>query len=92
MDEILALQQELARVQSAPSAFRLSEPNVVEVVQKMVELGLLDVRRVHRAVLEPRDAQQQQGEPLLLGGGPGRRHQLRLRAVRRVGGVVQRLS
>ena len=43
MDEILALQQELARVQSAPSTFKLSEPNIVEVVQKLVELGLLEV-------------------------------------------------
>jgi len=57
-----------------------------------LELGLLDVRGVHRAVLEPCHAEQQQGQPLLLRGGPGRRHQLRLRAVRRVGGVVQRLS
>lgn len=43
MEELLALQAELARVQSAPSSFKLSEPNVVEVVQKLVELGLLEV-------------------------------------------------
>ena len=43
MDELLALQAELAKVQSAPSSFKLSEPNVVEVVQKLVELGLLEV-------------------------------------------------
>jgi len=43
MEELLALQAELAKVQSAPSSFKLSEPNVVEVVQKLVELGLLDV-------------------------------------------------
>ena len=43
MDELLALQAELAKVQSAPSAFKLSEPNVVEVVGKLVELGLLEV-------------------------------------------------
>ena len=43
MEELLALQAELAKVQSAPSSFKLSEPNVVEVVQKLVELGLLEV-------------------------------------------------
>ena len=43
MDELLALQAELAAVQRAPSTFKLSEPNVVEVVQKLVDLGLLDV-------------------------------------------------
>ena len=43
MDELLALQQELAQVQSAKAGFKLSEPNVVEVVQKLVELGLLEV-------------------------------------------------
>ena len=32
---------ELARVQSAPSVFKLSEPNVVEVMSKLAELGLL---------------------------------------------------
>ena len=31
MDEILALQAELARVQEAPTAFKLSEPNIVEI-------------------------------------------------------------
>ncbi len=43
MDEIIALQRELAAVQKAPSAFRLSEPNVVEVVKKLAELALVDV-------------------------------------------------
>ena len=43
MDELLALQQELAQVQSAKAGFKLSEPNVVEVVQKLAELGLLEV-------------------------------------------------
>ena len=43
MDELLALQQELAAVQSAKSSFKLSEPNIVEVVQKLAELGLLEV-------------------------------------------------
>ena len=56
-----------------------------------LELGLLDVRRVHRADVEPRDAQQQQPQPLLLRRGPRRRYQLRLRAVRRVGRIKQRL-
>ena len=56
-----------------------------------LDLGLLDVRRVHRADVKPRDAQQQQPQPLLLRRRPRRRYQLRLRAVRRVGRVEQRL-
>lgn len=43
MEELLALQAELAAVQSAPSSLRLSEPNAVEVVSKLRELGLLSV-------------------------------------------------
>ena len=34
---------ELAEVQKAPSVFRLNEPNVVEVIQKLSDLGLLSV-------------------------------------------------
>ena len=43
MDELLALQKELAAVQSAPSVFRLAEPNVVEVMMKLAEFGLIEV-------------------------------------------------
>ena len=43
MEELLALQAELARVQEAPSVFKLSEPNVVELMRKLSELGLLEV-------------------------------------------------
>ena len=43
MDELLALQRELAEVQSAPSVYRLSEPNVVEVMMKLADLGLVEV-------------------------------------------------
>lgn len=43
MDELLELQKQLAEVQSAPSVFRLSEPNVVEVMIKLSELGLVQV-------------------------------------------------
>eukprot|EP00965_Chrysotila_dentata_P002601 84968-Pleurochrysis_carterae.AAC.2 len=43
MDELLALQAELAKVQEAPSVNKLSEPNVIELVRKLVDLGLVDV-------------------------------------------------
>ena len=43
MDELAALMGELQAVQSAKSSFKLSEPNVVEVVMKLAELGLLEV-------------------------------------------------
>lgn len=43
MEELLALQAELAKVQEAPSAFKLSEPNIVEIVSTMCEAGLLEV-------------------------------------------------
>ena len=38
-----ALMAELAQVQKAPSVTKLSEPNVVEVMQKLSDLGLLNV-------------------------------------------------
>ena len=59
MDELLALQAELARVQSAPSAFKLSEPNVIEVVQKLSALGLVEGVVLPRAV--PRAADEAAG-------------------------------
>jgi len=45
MDELSleALMAELAQVQKAPTVTKLSEPNVVEVMQKLVDLGMLDV-------------------------------------------------
>jgi len=43
MDELLALQAELAKVQEAPSVFKLSEPNIVEIVGSLCEMGLLEV-------------------------------------------------
>ena len=38
-----ALMAELAQVQKAPSVTKLSEPNVVEVMQKLSDLGMLNV-------------------------------------------------
>ena len=52
MDELLALQKELAAVQSAPSVFRLSEPNVVEVMIKLAELGLVEPAVVDSAAVD----------------------------------------
>ena len=43
MDELLALQRELAQVQAAPSAYKLSEPNIVEIMMKLSDLGLVKV-------------------------------------------------
>jgi hypothetical protein len=43
MEELLALQAELAKVQEAPSVFKLSEPNIVEIVSTLCEAGLLEV-------------------------------------------------
>ena len=42
-DELLALQKQLQQVQAAPSTFRLSEPNIVEVMMKLSDLGLVEV-------------------------------------------------
>ena len=43
MDELASLAKQLATVQAAASVYKLSEPNVVEVVQKLKELGLIEV-------------------------------------------------
>ena len=71
MDEILALQQELARVQSAPSTFKLSEPNVIEVVQKLVELGLLEVLFTTngKEYLTPKQLRHEVEDEIMVRGG-----------------------
>ncbi len=43
MDEILALQRELAAVQEEDTTYRLSERNCMEIIMKLVKLGLLDI-------------------------------------------------
>lgn len=43
MEEILALKRELAAVQEEDTTHRLSERNCVEIIMKLVKLGLLDI-------------------------------------------------
>ena len=71
MDELLALQAELAAVQRAPSTFKLSEPNVVEVVQKLVDLGLLDVLFTTngKEYLTPKQLRHEVEDEILAHGG-----------------------
>ena len=47
MDEILALQAQLASAQDAKSSFRLNERNVIELVGKLKKLGYLDDTLMH---------------------------------------------
>jgi hypothetical protein len=71
MDELLALQQELAQVQSAKAGFKLSEPNVVEVVQKLAELGMLDVLYTSngKEYVTPKRLNEEVADEILAHGG-----------------------
>ena len=71
MEELLALQAELARVQSAPSAFKLSEPNVIEVVQKLSALGLVEVLYTTngKEYLTPKQLRNEVEDEILAHGG-----------------------
>ena len=71
MEELLALQAELAAVQKAPSVFKLSEPNVVEVVQKLSELGLLEVLYTSngKEYLTPKQLRNEVEDEILAQGG-----------------------
>lgn len=71
MDELIALQQELANVQSAKAGFKLSEPNVVEVVQKMVEMGLLEVLYTSngKEYVTPKRLHEEVADEILAHGG-----------------------
>ena len=71
MDELLALQAELAAVQKAPSTLKLSEPNVVEVVQKLVDLGMLEVLYTTngKEYLTPKQLRNEVEDEILAHGG-----------------------
>jgi hypothetical protein len=71
MDELLALQQELAQVQSAKAGFKLSEPNVVEVVRKLAELGMLDVLYTSngKEYVTPKRLNEEVADEILAHGG-----------------------
>ena len=45
--ELLELQRQLEAAQSARSSVRLSERNVVELVQKLQEHGIIDFELLH---------------------------------------------
>ena len=47
MDEILALQAQLEAVQATKPAFRFTERNVVDLVNKMIKLGYLEDTLMH---------------------------------------------
>ena len=71
MEELLALQAELAAIQKAPSSTKLSEPNVVEVVQKLVDLGLLEVLFTTngKEYLTPKQLKNEVEDEILAHGG-----------------------
>ncbi|EOD28718.1 hypothetical protein EMIHUDRAFT_234696 [Emiliania huxleyi CCMP1516] len=71
MDEILALQAELARVQEAPTAFKLSEPNIVEIVSTLSQLRLVDVLFTTngKEYLTPEQLLREVGDEILSHGG-----------------------
>lgn len=48
-DELLELQRQLEAAQSARSSVRLSERNVVQLVQKLQERGIIDFELLHTA-------------------------------------------
>ena len=66
-----ALMAELANVQKAPSASKLSEPNVIEVVQKLSELGMLDVLFTTngKEYLTPKQLRHEVEDEILAHGG-----------------------
>ena len=71
MDELLALQRELAEVQSAPSVVRLSEPNIVEMMLKLKDLGLVDVLHTSngKEYLTPKQLRNEVADEILAHNG-----------------------
>ena len=69
--QLAALMGELAAVQKAPSTFKLSEPNVVEVVQKLAELGLVEVLYTTngKEYLTPKQLRNEVEDEILAHGG-----------------------
>eukprot|EP00900_Chrysochromulina_parva_P023550 jgi/Chrpa1/5829/Chrysochromulina_OHIO_Genome00007088-RA len=66
-----ALMAELAQVQKAPSVTKLSEPNVVEVMQKLSDLGLLNVLFTTngKEYLTPKQLRHEVEDEILAHGG-----------------------
>ena len=69
--DLAALMAELQSVQKAPSVFKLSEPNVVEVMQKLAELGLVDVLFTSngKEYLTPKQLRNEVEDEILAHGG-----------------------
>tara|TARA_B100000524_G_scaffold345873_1_gene245159 strand:+ start:36 stop:2066 length:2031 start_codon:yes stop_codon:yes gene_type:complete len=71
MDEILALQAELASLQEAQSVTKLSEPNVIDLVRKLQELGLVEVlySTNGKEYITPKQLQNEVEDEILAAGG-----------------------
>ena len=71
MDEILALQAELASLQEAQSVTKLSEPNVIDLVRKLQELGLVEVlySTNGKEYITPKQLQNEVEDEIMAAGG-----------------------
>lgn len=72
MEEILALQRELAAVQMQDTSHKLNDRNIVEIVSKLVAMGKLEVIPTQsnvREYLTPRQLELEIGDELLAAGG-----------------------
>lgn len=71
MDEILALQRELAAAQETSSLSRLSERNCVELVMKLQELSLVDLifSRTGKEYLTPQQVEREILDEIYIRGG-----------------------
>ncbi|OQR88856.1 hypothetical protein ACHHYP_06593 [Achlya hypogyna] len=68
MDEIRALQRQLAAIQEAPDSLKLSERNVIDLVTKLQRLGKIDLIYTlnAKAMLTPAHLQQEISDQLLM--------------------------
>ena len=72
MEEILALQRELAAVQMEDTSHRLNDRNIVEIVNKLVAMGKLEVIPTQsntREYLTPKQLALEIGDELMAAGG-----------------------
>ena len=71
MEELVALQAQLAQVQSAPNLFKLSEPNIVEIVNKLTQTNALHVLYTTngKEYLTPKQLLHELKDEILAAGG-----------------------
>ena len=75
-DEVLALQKDFARTQLSSTVHRLAERNVIEVVSKLIQMGLLEVIYTidGREYLTPNQLDKEIRDELFLHGGKDARN------------------